>query len=186
MMDMSKKAAIALGTGFEPVEALAPADVLRRAGVEVVLVSTDGNLNVEAAQGIKVIADAAIGDVDLLGFDALVIPGGSGGVKSLKKCKPFLEAVKRFMIDGKPVAAICAGPTILADLGLLEGYTATCYPGCETDFPQGTYPEEQGVYQSRNLITASGPGWSLPFGREIARVLVGDRKADAVASDMLF
>lgn len=183
---MSKKVAIALGTGFEPVEALAPTDVLRRAGVEVVLVSVGNSQEVKAAQGIEVVADTTIGDVDLLNFDALVIPGGSGGVESLNACAPFLSAVKQFMVDGKLVAAICAGPTILADLDLLDGYTATCYPGCQTNFPEGSYPAEPGVYHDRNLITASGPGWSLKFGREIARALVGDKTADAVARDMLF
>lgn len=182
---MEKLVAIMLGDGFEPVEALAPADALRRGGVKVDLVSVMEGLQVTSAQDITMYADDGVGDVDLDGFDMIMVPGGSVGVENLAKCQPLAEALKRFMAEGKLVASICAGPTILADLGLLEGRKATCYPGCQDGFPQGVYQEGLGVVRDGNLITASGPGQALDFGIETLRALMGDAVADEVAQSML-
>lgn len=178
---------VMLGDGFEPVEAVGPVDVMRRAGLDVVTVSINDGREAEAAQGVHVFADAVVGDFDLgSAFDMLVVPGGSLGVENLSKCQPLLDALVEFMHDGKWVASICAGPTILAKLQLLDGYTATCYPGCETDFPAGVFPDEPGVYTDRNLITASGPAYALEFGKAIVAALVGQETADKVAGGMLF
>ena len=182
---MGKLAAVVLGDGFEPVEALAPVDALRRGGVRVRTVSVMDGLQVTSAQGVTMHADDGVSDVDLLGFDLLVVPGGSGGVDNLAKCAPLADALERFMAEGKPVAAICAGPMILADLGLLEGRKATCYPGCEEGFPAGAYQDVRGVVVDSNLVTASGPGQALDFGMAALRVLAGDAAADRVAADML-
>ncbi len=173
---MEKLAAVMLGDGFEPVEALAPVDALRRGGVRVRTVSVMDGLQVTSAQGVTMHADDVVGDVDLL---------GSGGVDNLAKCAPLADALERFMAEGKPVAAICAGPMILADLGLLEGRKATCYPGCEEGFPAGAYQDVRGVVVDSNLVTASGPGQALDFGMAALRVLAGDAAADRVAADML-
>ena len=182
---MRKIAAIMLGEGFEPVEAIAPADALRRAGVAVTLVSTMGEAVVEAAHGIRVTADALEADVDLGAFDLLVVPGGSLGVENLAKSDALAAALRERMADGRLVGAICAGPTILADLGLLEGRRAVCYPGCEEGWPAGVYQAGKDVFVDGNLITATGPGTALPFGIQILRTLEGDKVADEVASGML-
>lgn len=182
---MGKLAAVMLGDGFEPVEALAPVDVLRRGGVKVDMVSVMDGLQVTSAQGVTLYADDGVGDVDLMGFDLIVVPGGSTGVENLAKCRPLAEALQCFMAEGKLVAAICAGPTILADLGLLEGRRATCYPGCEGGFPEGAYQGGHGVHVDGNLVTASGPGQALDFGMAVLRALMGDAVADRVAADML-
>lgn len=181
-----KRAAIMLGDGFEPIEAMAPADALRRGGVEVTLVSVMGRTNVTAAQDIAVEADALVEDVDLDAFDMIVMPGGSGGVENLDKCDALAIALQAFMSRDKLVGSICAGPTVLAKLGLLDGRRATCYPGCETGFPQGVYQECLGVVRDGSLITASGPGQALAFGIELLRALEGDEVANGIASDMLF
>ena len=139
---MEKLVAVMLGDGFEPLEALAPIDVLRRGGMKVDTVSVMEGRQVTSAQGVTLYADAGVGDVDLMGFDMIVVPGGSGGVENLARCEPLAAALRAFMAEGRLVAAICAGPTILADLGLLEGRTATCYPGCEEGFPAGAYQAE--------------------------------------------
>lgn len=180
-----KIAAIMLGEGFEPVEAVGPADVLRRGGVEVTLVSVMGQLEVRAAQGVGVRADALVGDVDLGGFDLLVVPGGSLGVENLAACAALADELRARMADDRLVASICAGPTILADLGLLEGRRAVCYPGCQDGFPAGAYQEGVAVCVDGNLITATGPGTALDFGVACLRALAGDAVADGVAADML-
>lgn len=182
---MRKTAAIMLGEGFEPVEAIAPADALRRAGVAVTLVSTMGEAVVEAAHGIRVTADALEADVDLGAFDLLVVPGGSLGVENLAKSDALAAALRERMADGRLVGAICAGPTILADLGLLEGRRAVCYPGCEGGFPAGAYQEGLGVCVDGNLVTATGPGRALDFAIACLRAVAGDAVADEVAADML-
>lgn len=182
---MNKTVAVMLGDGFEPVEVVAPVDAMRRAGLDVTLVSVSNSLDVEAAQDITVKADRVVSDVDLMDFDMIMVPGGSVGVENLSKCEPMKQALIKFMNEGKWVASICAGPTILANLGLLDGYTATCYPGAQTNFPQGTY-RELCVIADRNLITASGPGFALEFGKAIVEALVGEAKANEVASGMLF
>lgn len=183
---MSKKVAVMLGCGFEPIEAIAPTDIMRRAGIDVTLVSVEDGLEVIAAHNIAVFADECVKDIYLSSYDMLVIPGGNGGVERLSACQPLLDALTEFMTAGRPVAAICAGPTILADLHLLDGYTATCYPGCETNFPEGTYPSKPGVYTDRNLITASGPGYSLEFGKAIVAALIDEATAKNIAAGMLF
>lgn len=180
-----KRIAMMLADGFEPIEALAPTDALRRGGVEVALISTMATLEVTAAQDVIVRADMLADEADLMAFDAICVPGGSGGVDNLKKCAVLAEALPRFMSDGERlVASICAGPLVLNDLGLLAGRTATCYPGCEADFPAGVYPG-QGIFVDGNLITASGPAYALDLGIAILRALAGDGVADRVAADML-
>ncbi|MCI8468569.1 MAG: DJ-1 family protein [Eggerthellaceae bacterium] len=182
---MKKTAAIMIGEGFEPVEAVAPADVLRRGGVEVALISVMGQLNVEGAQGVELVTGALERDVDLNDFDMLIVPGGSVGVDNLSRCGALADALRERMAEGRLTASICAGPTILADLGLLEGRKAVCYPGCQDGFPAGTYQSDVDVCVDGNLITATGPGSALWFGVACLRALMGDDVADQVAADML-
>lgn len=182
---MSKKVAVMLGEGFEPIEAIAPVDCMRRAGIEVELVSVMPSVQVKSAQGIVVEAEALDENMDLSTFDAIVIPGGGLGVDNLKKSDKLSKALVESMAVGRHVAAICAGPTVLNELGLLEGRKVTCYPGCEEGFPQGVYLPGQSVVVDENLITASGPGQALEFGIAIVRALCGDDVADQVASSML-
>lgn len=182
---MKKFVAVMLADGFEPLEVVAPVDIMRRAGIDVTSVSITEHNEVDSAQDIMFVANEILDNVDLDDFDMIVVPGGSLGVENLSKCEPLKEALVRFMEQGKHVSAICAGPMVLADLDLLEGYTATCYPGCDTNFPEGVY-HELGVYTDRNLITASGPAFAPAFGFAIVEELVGKEKADEVSSAMLF
>lgn len=180
------KLAMMLGDGFEPLEVVAPVDALRRGGVDVVMVSVMPTRSVTAAQGIAITADAQVDEVNLMAFDAICVPGGEGGVANLKACTKLAEALPKFVDDDRLTAAsICAGPTVLNELGLLTERTATCYPGCEVGFPEGTYVG-QGICVDGNLITASGPGYALGFGLAILRHMAGDAVADQVAADMLY
>lgn len=179
------KVAILMADGCEPLEALAPADAMRRAGIEVSLVTLNSELHVDAAHGIGIDCDALLDSFDFSDVDMIVLPGGMPGTKNLGENSRVCELVCDFSAN-KKIAAICAAPSIFAKLGLLEGRTATCYPGFETDFPEGVRPDENGVYVSGNMVTASGPGFALPFGFELIRQLVGDDAADSVADGMLY
>ena len=177
---MEKTVAIMLGDGFEPVEAIGPADVLRRGGAAVDLVSVMGRAEVDAAHEVTVVADKLLDEVDLSSYDLLVVPGGSVGVDHLAACAPLADELRRRMAADELVGAICAGPTILANLG-----EAVCYPGCEDAFPAGAYQAGSDVAVDGNLITATGPGIALVFGVALLNALAGAEATARVARDML-
>lgn len=182
---MNKKVALILADGFEIIEVMAPLDALRRGNVDVTTISIMDGDQVISGSNVMVCADKQLNDVDLLSYDMLIIPGGSLGVTNLSNCKPFMDALTSFMNEDKLVAAICAAPTLLADLHLLKGHTATCYPGAQTNFPEGVYQAPLGVYVDKNLITASGPGQALSFGLTILETLQGKEIAEEVARGLL-
>lgn len=180
------KAFIFMADGFEPVELVAPTDILRRGGVEVTLVSTMPHKEVRGAHGISIVADAMLEEVDVSQADAVILPGGSEGVENLGRCKTLLHELSLRMSEGnKIVGAICAAPMILADNNLLEERRAVCYPSCESNFPYGAYQPELDVCVDANLITATGPGTAFQFGFSLLATLEGTEVAQAVAAAML-
>ena len=182
---MAKSAVVFVANGCEPVEVTAPVDVLRRGGVDVVLAAVSDDLTVRAAQAVTLQADAPLSTLDLTQFDIAIVPGGSVGVDNLGKSARVVAELTRRMEAGEYVAAICAGPMVLANAGLFTGRKAVCYPGCEEGWPAGVYQAGKDVFVDGNLITATGPGTALPFGIQILRTLEGDKVADDVASGML-
>ena len=168
-----------LGTGFEETEAITPLDLLRRAGVNILTVGINGKV-VTGSHKIRVEADITLDEMDLTDMEMMIIPGGMGGVASLRACPAALESLKFAWENGKYVAAICAAPFILGELDLLEGRQATCFPGFEKSFPEGAYTGEK-VTQDGNIITASGMAQSLPFALELLRTLAGDKAVEKVA-----
>ena len=184
---MSKKVAIMVAEGFEPVEVVAPVDALRRAGAEVTCVSIMPTAPVTGAQGVALEPDANLDGVDLESFDMLVVPGGSGGVQNLMGCERLLAALPAYAdpAGGKLLGSICAGPMVLNKAGVLEGRKVTCYPGCEEGFPAGSYQGVIGVVRDGNLVTASGPGQALAFGGALVEALFGKEAADTVMAGML-
>ena len=174
---------IILGTGFEPTEAIAPCDVLRRGGVEVRLAGIGGK-TVTGGHGVTVEADCTVDEIDETALEMVVLPGGLGGVASINACRTVLDVVKRAYDAGKFVAAICAGPTILARLGITDGKRATCYPGCEeqmgTAVCTGAQTERDG-----NVITGQAAGASCAFGLELLSALRGRAAAAQVAEGMV-
>lgn len=182
---MSKKAALFIANGSEAIEVIATADTLVRGGMELELISTMPGTDVALTQGLLTNANLIEGEFNPDMYDLIIIPGGSLGVENLLKSKIVMDAIKKFMDEGKHVASICAGPTVLNAAGVLEGRKVTCYPGCETSFPEGVYQGVIGVVVDGNLITASGPGQAIDFGLAILRELMGEQAADDVASGML-
>lgn len=172
-----------LGTGFEETEAIAPLDLLRRAGVQAATVGINGKV-VYGSHKIGVEADMEISEMDLTNFDMIVLPGGLGGVASIKASQPALEAVRFAWENGKYVAAICAGPTILAQLGITDGKNATCYPGCESQMGSANMVQAAAVTDGK-VITGTSAGCAVPFGLALIAALKGQEAADAIAKQIV-
>lgn len=180
-----KKVYLFLADGFETVEALAPVDVMRRAGLQVVTVSVMGRQEVLSAQNVKVLADVLFEDVCLCDADALVLPGGSEGTENMSAHKALCEKIVEADRKGVLVAAICAAPMVLGRIGLLEGRKATCYPGCEGDLKGADYTAAA-VEEDGNLITGCGPGVSFDFGFAIVNRFCGSAVVETLRSQMQF
>ena len=172
-----------LGTGFEETEAIAPLDLLRRAGVQAATVGINGKV-VYGSHKIGIEADKEIGEMDLTNLDMIVLPGGLGGVASIKASQPALEAVRFAWENGKYVAAICAGPTILAQLGITDGKNATCYPGCESQMGSANMVQAAAVTDGK-VITGTSAGCAVPFGLALIAALKGQEAADAIAKQIV-
>lgn len=172
-----------LGTGFEETEAIAPLDLLRRAGIEVATVGLNGKI-IKGSHGIGVEADLEIGEIDLTNLEMIVLPGGLGGVASIKASQAALDAVRFAWENGKYVAAICAGPTILAQLGITDGKNATCYPGCESQMGSANMVSAAAVTDGK-VITGTSAGCAIPFGLALIAALKGQEAADAVQQQIV-
>jgi 4-methyl-5(b-hydroxyethyl)-thiazole monophosphate biosynthesis len=172
-----------LGTGFEETEAIAPLDLLRRAGVEILTVGLNGKV-IRGSHGICVEADIEISQLDLTNLEMIILPGGLGGVASIRACKEAMEAVRFAWENGKYTAAICAGPTVLADLGITDGKNATCYPGCEGQMGTANMVEAAAVTDGK-LITGTSAGCAIPFGLALITALKGQEEADRIAQQIV-
>lgn len=173
-----------LGTGFEETEAVTPLDLMRRAGINVLTVGLNGNV-IRSSHGINIEADITVGEMDLTEMDMIVLPGGLGGVASIRACQEAMEAVKFAWDNGKLVSAICAGPTVLADLGIPDGLKATCYPGHEKNMSGAVMQEGAAVVRDGRLITGASAGCAVPFGLALITALKGQEAAEAVAKQIV-
>ncbi|MBR2301380.1 MAG: DJ-1/PfpI family protein [Bacteroidaceae bacterium] len=174
-----------LADGFETVEALAPVDVMRRAGLQVVTVSIMGRKEVLSAQDVNVVADVLFDDCNFIDADAVVLPGGSVGTENMSACEPLRAVVDRMNNEGKLIAAICAAPMVFGRMGILKGRKATCYPGCEGDLAGAEYTAAT-VQNDGNIITACGPGVSFDFGFAIVEYFCGVSMVETLRSQMQF
>lgn len=170
---------VLLGTGFEETEAIAPVDLLRRAGVEVTTVGINGKI-VKGSHGIGVEADMTLEEADFSDLEMIVLPGGLGGVASCRASKAAMDALAKAWQDGKLVAAICAGPTVLADLGITDGKNCTCYPGCEGGMGNAIMAENAAAVQDGRLITGTSAGCAIAFGLKLIEALKGPEAAEAI------
>ena len=166
-----------LAPGFEEVEALTPADYLRRAGQEVRLVGV-GSQVVTGSHGITVHCDCIIEEAQELP-DMLVLPGGMPGTRNLEKNAHVAKKIEDCCWGGKYVAAICAAPSILGHMGLLEGKRATCFPGFEEALQRAEY-ENASVVCDGNIITAKGAGAANQFAFALVEALCGKEQADGL------
>ena len=173
-----------LGTGFEETEAITPLDLLRRAGVEIQTVGLNGKV-VYGGHGIGIEADIEIHQMDLSALEMIILPGGLGGVASCRACPAAMDALKYAWDNNKFVAAICAGPTVLADLGITAGMNATCYPGCEDGMGSAIMVEDAAAVTDENLITGTSAGCAIPFGLSLIEALKGEAEAQRIAQQIV-
>ena len=174
------KAIILLANGFEECEALTPADVLRRAEVEVSLVAVGEELTVTGAHGIKVLADMMINDIDDTVPDVLILPGGLKGTEGLKESNQVKKLIENSANEGSYIAAICAAPSILGEMGYLDGRNIACYPGFEKYMELANRTGEK-IEVDDIFITAEGMGVSLEFALKITELLLGSNVSSDIA-----
>ena len=171
---------VLLGTGFEETEAIAPIDLLRRANIPTLTVALEDQ-TVCGGHGIRVQADITIDEMDLTDLEMIVLPGGLGGVASIRKSDAAMSAIRFAWENGKFVAAICAGPTVLADLGITDGKDATCYPGCEENMGSANMIPGAACVQDGKLITGTSAGCATAFGLQLISALKGRCVAEQIA-----
>lgn len=166
---------IFLDNGFEEIEAITTIDLLRRANIALTTVSVTGDLLVTGAHAIPVKADKLFNDLTFVDAEMLILPGGA---TNLIERKPLCDLLVQHNNDNKLIAAICAAPAVLGQLGILDGKQATCYPGFEDHLAESHVGGL--VVESHNIITAKGPGLSSDFAFCIIEKIVGSEVADQV------
>lgn len=180
-----KRVSVFLADGFEEIEGLTVVDVLRRAGVKVNTVSVTGNFVVHGAHQIDVKADVLFDEMDFSGTDMFVLPGGMPGTLNLGKHDGLAGLLRIQNEKGAYIAAICAAPGILGELGLLKGRKACCYPSSEEKL-EGAEVVHEPVVQDGHIITSRGMGTAIPFSLKLAELLCGAEKAGQVGKAILF
>lgn len=164
---------ILLADGFEEAEALVPADLLLRAGADVLLTSADAQATVTGSHGFRVAADRPLSGVDVRQAACLFLPGGKAGTERLGANPLVLEAIRTAAENGILIAAICAAPSILGRNGYLDGRKYVCYPGFESFVPNGIRSPEK-IEQDGNFLTGEGMGVAQEFGLRMVRLLFGE------------
>ena len=179
------RVALLFATGTEECEALNVADILRRAGMDLSIVSISGDKKVTGSHDITIIADELIEDHDFSKDDVLVIPGGMPGTKNMDGHELVQKAIKELYDSNRYVCAICAAPTILGKGGYLKDKNACVYPGNE-DKLIGAKVNFEPVNRDGNVITSRGLGTAISFALEIVSALQGSEKAAEMAAKIVF
>lgn len=172
------KTVVFLADGFEECEALIVVDILRRAGIETIMASITEKIEVESSRNVTVEADVLAGAVDFSNVDLIVLPGGRVGTENLSKNKVVTQKIREFAVK-RMVAAICAAPSVLADLGLLDGRTATCHPDYEGKM-KGAILTHKPVAVEDNIVTGQGLGATFEFAFTLVRLLVGPEMEESI------
>ncbi len=176
---------ILLADGFEESEALVPADLLRRAGGTVLLTSVEGGETVTGSHGIIVKADCTIDEIDKSSLNCVMLPGGVQGTETLRQSEKVQALVRYAAENGLFVAAICAAPSVLGVLGLLDGRRYACYPGFESYIPNGIHTGKK-VEHDDIFVTAESIGVSFPFGFTLVELLFGSGRANELREQTRF
>lgn len=170
---------ILLAQGFEEMEALVPADLLRRAGVQTALVGLDAPV-ITGGHGIAVSTDLLLEQVNLESSDMLVLPGGMGGVTNMRSSSAAMSAIRTACEQGCWLAAICAAPTLLGELGILDGRSAVCYPGMEEQLGRADAKPDHHVVVDGRVITSRAAGSAFEFGFTLVQLLTNPTKAEEI------
>lgn len=178
--------AMFLADGFEEIEALAVVDILRRAGISIDTISiSDGDNKVRGSHNISVYADLCLSEFDFDKYEGYILPGGLPGTTNLANCKVVTDALVKANSQNKYVAAICAAPSVLGNLNILNGKKATCYPGYEKEL-LGAKCEGEKVVTDGNAITSKGAGTAHDFAFEIVKIFKGQQKAEEIKNAMQY
>ncbi len=183
-LDMSV-AYIFLADGFEEIEGLTVVDVLRRAGVDVRTVSIMRRLRIGGSHGIEVMADTLFESCDFSDGDLFVLPGGMPGTKYLRQHEGLCRLLQEKDAGQVRLAAICAAPSVLGELGLLKGRKAICYPGFE-DRLEGAEVTFEKVVTDGHITTSMGMGTAIPFALRLTGELCGEAKAEEVKKSIRY
>ena len=172
-----------LAEGFEEVEALAPVDILRRSGIEVKTVGINSNI-IRGSHSIPVITDLDINEIEPdESIDMIVLPGGMPGTLNLEANEKVLSFIDYCVANDIYISAICAAPSILGHKGILNGKTATCFPGFENEL-KGAILSEELVVNDGKITTAKGAGAAVKFGLVLVSLLAGEEKAKALEASL--
>ena len=180
-----KRTVMFFAEGFETVEALMVVDILRRGGVEVVMTAIGEEEMVYSAQGIGVKMDATMDEIDVLDFDAVILPGGMPGTLHLGESEAVKKALMLMNEAGKIVAAICAAPGVLGKHGLLEGKNACSYPEHEVNL-RGANVSRAPVVVDGNIVTSRGLGTAMEFAFQLLELLESKEKADEIKEAIIY
>lgn len=173
-----------LADGFEEIEAVAPVDILRRAGLSVKTVSVMDEQVVAGAHGVPVLADVMFDEINAEDAEMILLPGGLPGATNLDAHQGLSQMILDFAKEEKPLAAICAAPLVFGNRGLLEGKKATCYPGFETYLKGAQYTAAL-VEKDGNFITGKGPGAAMEFAFAIVEKYCGMDKVNELKQGMM-
>jgi 4-methyl-5(b-hydroxyethyl)-thiazole monophosphate biosynthesis len=179
-----KKACIFFAEGFEEIEAVTIADVLRRADIPTMMVSVTNSREVVGTHGITVITDTIFQEEDFSDAEILILPGGMPGTRNLNEHKGLKDLLLKFNKSKQKLAALCAAPIVLGGLKILEGHDAVCFPGYEKQL-LGANIKYDPALKSENIITGRGPGAAFDFALTIVAELKGRNVADQQARNML-
>ena len=182
-----RKVALFLANGCETIEALTVADILFRAGIPCTRVSVSSTPVVVTSHNVTVIADTTVDHLNWDEYDMLVLPGGIPGTPNLRACASLMKQVVRFHREGKMIAAICAAPSIFADLGLLKGVRAACNPSVEQILiDNGAELVRENAVTTGNIITSRAMGTAIPFALAIVEHYKGREAADQLGRSILY
>jgi 4-methyl-5(b-hydroxyethyl)-thiazole monophosphate biosynthesis len=173
-----KKVLVILAPGFEEIETVTVADILRRAGARVTLAGTESGV-IEGSRGIHLVPDSHLNDVDADEFDMVVLPGGQPGTSNLQKDEKVKEILLKMDQNDKKIAAICAAPVVLQSAGLLKNTNVTSHPSVEDQFKDVPYSENRVVVDG-NVITSRSPGTAMEFAMKLVEILFDTARVETV------
>ena len=177
------KALVLMAEGFEEIELTSIVDILRRGGVTVTIAGLKDGL-ITGSRGIKMQPDVTLDGIKEM-YDIIILPGGSPGYVNLGNDRRVIELIKRYNADGKIVAAICAGPSVLVKAGILGGKNVTIFKGMENELKNAVYVDKPVVVDG-NILTSQGPGTAMEFALELLKRLAGEKKALEVREKLLY
>ena len=177
-----------LADGFEEIEAIGTLDILRRANIHVLTVAIEDDYIVKSARNVKFVADVTFSELshdEIADSDALVLPGGGLGVKNLSQSSQVRQMIAAFESNKRLIAAICAAPTLLGEMGILADKKATCYPGLEGELNCREISSDSVVVDG-NIVTSRGAGTTHLFAAKLVELMTDKKLADEILEKMVY